>query len=190
MCGCVCVRMGAGKLAQFIMVRTFKRVTSFLAPVSTTAFTITIHFGKVRNFGMCSFWKMFSYWEENSTKRAKLRKTHFKPWSILQSWEKKLTYFAWVWRKSDPSSPNFRKCWSESCCQQPCRISQHWLMGQGWIMIEARAFAFYRTMFISVVSMGIVVIYLHEVYQLFFSMIVDFPLNASWSTKLLQTFCQ
>ena len=47
----------------------------------------------------------------------------------LQSWKKWLTHFVWFRRKRNPFPPT--QCWSESCCQKPCQIPQHWFDG-GW----------------------------------------------------------
>ena len=50
--------------------------------------------------------------------------------SLRQSWKKRLAQSVLLWWKSLPPFPPIQ-CWSESSCQEPRQVAQHWLMGGG-----------------------------------------------------------
>ena len=78
----------------------------------------------------------------------------------LQSWKSGWYTLSDLGEKETPFPPT--QCWSESCCQQPCQIPQHWFDGgwEGlWRKWEPLCFLLNKAQFsTSVVSMGIFVI--------------------------------
>ena len=83
-----------------------------------------------------------------------------------------MVHFLWFRRKRNPFLQS-NICWSESCCQKPCQIPQHWFDGGGeglwWNWEPLLSIELSHAPFsISVVSMGIVVNFASDVPNIFF----------------------
>ena len=66
--------------------------------------------------------------------------------SLRQSWKKRLGQFVRFGSKSLPPPFPPMQCWSESCCQRPRQVAQHWLMGVGKDMTNGELGGFFKTM--------------------------------------------
>ena len=62
----------------------------------------------------------------------------------LQSWKNGWDSLSDMVQKVSPLSP--MQCWSESCCQRPHQVAQHWMMGVGKDMTNGEIGGFFKTM--------------------------------------------